>query len=420
MHNQTPDLHHLKVFGSLAYASTLQANRIKLDSRARECVFLGYKSGMKGVILLDIHSKQIFVSRNVTHHEYIFPYKQSSSNVSWDYHTHIAQDYEATFVTNIPSPTETVSDISQPPISTSANNQIPSPSDTVPPHSSLPVVHKFTRVRSSPSYLKDYICNNFSTLSSKSVNSGISYPITHFHSFDHLSPSHIIFSISITQSSEPKTYKEACQSEHWLKAMNDELKALTANGTWSIVDLPPNVKPIGSKWVTIKLRAWIFLKHKAGGSIERYKAILVAKGYNQIEGLDFFDTFSLVAKLTTVKTLLAIASLKHWHLHQLDVNNAFLHGDLQEDVFMNIPEGVFSMHGKVCKLQKSLYGLKQASRKWYENLTALLLHEGYCQSSSDYSLFTLQHNNDFTAILVYVDDIILAGTSLTEFQRIKS
>jgi len=195
--------------------------------------------------------------------------------------------------------------------------------------------------------------------------------------------------------------------------MNDELKALTANGTWSIVDLPPNVKPIGSKWV---YRG----KHKADDSIERYKARLVAKDYNQIEGLDFFDTFYHVAKLTTVRTLLAITSLQHWHLHQLDVNNAFLHGYLQEDVFMSIPEGFSSFPSKVCELQKSLYGLKQASRKRYENLTALLLHEGYSQSTSDYSLFTLQHNTDFTAILVYVDDIILAGTSLTEFQRIKS
>jgi len=195
--------------------------------------------------------------------------------------------------------------------------------------------------------------------------------------------------------------------------MNDDLKALTDNGTCSIADLPPDVKPIGSKWVYI-------VKHKAYGSIERYKARLVAKSYNQIEGLDFFDTFSPVAKLTTVRTLLAIAYIQNWHLHQLDINNAFLHGDLQEDVFMSIPEGVSSFPGKVCKLQKSLYGLKQASRKWYEKLTALLLHEGYSQSTSDYSLFTLQHNTDFTTILVYVDDIILAGTSLTEFQRIKS
>ena len=102
------------------------------------------------------------------------------------------------------------------------------------------------------------------------------------------------------------------------------------------------------------------------------------------------------------------------------MNNAFLHGDLQENVYMLIPESVNIEPGKVCKLKKSLYGLKQASKKWYEKLITLLLDEGYCQSSADYSLFTLQHGNDFTTLLVYVDDIILAGTSLTEFKRIKS
>ena len=173
------------------------------------------------------------------------------------------------------------------------------------------------------------------------------------------------------------------------------------------------MKPIGCKWV-------YRIKYKVDGYIERYKARLVGKGYNQIEGRDYFDTFSPVAKPTTIRTLLAIASIHNWHLHQLDVNNAFLHGDLQETIYMTIPEGVTSSPGKVCKRKKSLYGLKQASRKWYEKLTTLFLAEGYCQSTTDYSLFTLQHGNDFTALLVYVDDIILVGTSLIEFQRIKN
>jgi len=115
--------------------------------------------------------------------------------------------------------------------------------------------------------------------------------------------------------------------------MNSELDALDKNDTWTIVDLPPNIKPIGSKWV-------YKIKHKADGSTERYKARLVAKGYNQVEGIYFFDTFSPVAKLNTMRMLLAIASIHNWHLHQLDVNNAFLHGDLQENVHMHIHEGV--------------------------------------------------------------------------------
>lgn len=112
--------------------------------------------------------------------------------------------------------------------------------------------------------------------------------------------------------------------------MKSELEAFALNGTWKLIDLLFNVKPIGSKWV-------YKTKHKADGTIERYKARLVAKGYNQVEGMDIFDTISLVEKLPTVSILLAVTTIKNWHLHQLDVNNAFLHGDLEEDVYMSVP-----------------------------------------------------------------------------------
>jgi hypothetical protein len=228
--------------------------------------------------------------------------------------------------------------------------------------------------------LSDYVCNNSSSLPSEAITSGTKYPLSSFHSLTQLSPSHKAFSMSITHCTEPQSYEEASQSEQWKTAMNLELDALAKNCTWKIVELPPHIKPIGCRWV-------YKVKHRSDGSVERYKARLVAKGYNQVEGIDYFETFSPVAKLSTVRTLLAIAATKNWHLHQLDVNNAFLHGDLQEDVYMKILEGVVcDKLNLVCKLQKSLYGLKQASRKWYEILTNLLVKEGYTQSTSDYSL----------------------------------
>jgi hypothetical protein len=115
-----------------------------------------------------------------------------------------------------------------------------------------------------------------------------------------------------------------------------------------------------------------------------------------------------------------LSSIHNWHIHQLDVNNAFLHGDLQEHVYMMIPPGITSTKpNQVCKLTKSLYGLKQASRKWYEKLTSVLYDQQYTQAASDHSLFVKKTSTSFTILLVYVDDIILAGNSLTEFDHIK-
>ena len=139
--------------------------------------------------------------------------------------------------------------------------------------------------------------------------------------------------------------------------------------------------------------------------------------------MDFLDTFSPVAKLTTVRMLLALAALRNWHLRQLDVNNAFLHGDLNEEVYMKPPPGlVMDKPNLVCRLQRSLYGLKQASRQWFTRLSSFLLSQGFRQSSVDHSLFLYSHNdNTITTILVYVDDIILAGDnlkSITHFTKL--
>ena len=138
--------------------------------------------------------------------------------------------------------------------------------------------------------------------------------------------------MSISSIFEPQSYAQACGLPEWDQAMSDELKALELNNTWTIVSLPTAHHAIGCKWV-------YKLKLKADGSVERHKARLVAKGYTRQKGVDFFDTFAHVVKLVTVNLLLALASIHGWSLHQLDVNNAFLHGDLLEEVYMTIPQG---------------------------------------------------------------------------------
>ncbi|XP_049358902.1 uncharacterized protein LOC125823596 [Solanum verrucosum] len=184
--------------------------------------------------------------------------------------------------------------------------------------------------------------------------------------------------------------------------MTDELCALESNHTWEVVDLPPGKQAIGSKWV-------FKIKHKV---VDKYKARLVAKGYTQNEGLDYHETFSPVAKMITVRTLISVAASKDWSLIQMDVNNAFLQGDLHEEVYMSLPQG-FYRQGKtrVCKLLKSLYGLKQASRQWNIKLSTALLEAGCIQSSHDYSLFTKHCGNDIVVILVYVNDLMITRNS---------
>ncbi|CAM8942689.1 unnamed protein product [Rhodiola kirilowii] len=220
-------------------------------------------------------------------------------------------------------------------------------------------------------------------------------------------------SISSQLPPSPTETSSAIKHEHWKEAMKREIDALEKNETWTLEKLPPGKNIIDSKWI-------YKIKYKANGEIERYKARLVARGFAQVEGVDFHETFAPVAKLVTVRTLLAVAVKRGWEVHQLDVKNAFLHGDLKEEVYMRVPEG-FAKKGetRVCRLKKSIYGLKQASRNWYQKFTESLVSIGFRQSKADHSLFIYENGDHYCAALIYVDDVILAGNDNQKICTVK-
>lgn len=158
----------------------------------------------------------------------------------------------------------------------------------------------------------------------------------------------------------PDTYNEISardDRDRWYQAVHDELNSMRTNNVWKLVACPAGVKPLKSKWV-------FRLKQNETGQQVRYKARLVVKGFLQRPGIDFEDTFAPVAKLSTVRVILAVAVNQAFHLHTMDVKTAFLHGVLKEDLYMEVPQGVKASPGHVCKLQRSLYGLKQAKTQW--------------------------------------------------------
>lgn len=248
----------------------------------------------------------------------------------------------------------------------------------------------------------------------KAVRSCTKYPLANFVSYQGISPTYKSFISQSTNVFIPKNIKEALKVSEWRLAVMEEMKALEKNATWEKVKLPSGKKLVGCKWV-------FTVKYNSDGSLERRKARLVAKGFTQTYGLDYSETFSPVAKLNTIRILLSIATNLDWPLFQLDVKNAFLNGDLLEEVYMASPPGFSKSFGsQVCRLRKSLYGLKQSPKAWFDRFTKCVRGLGYNQGHSDHTLFIKQTANDKISILiVYVDDIILTGNDTSEIQNLK-
>ncbi|PWA86893.1 copia protein [Artemisia annua] len=214
---------------------------------------------------------------------------------------------------------------------------------------------------------------------------------------------------------EPRNYKEASAAKKWIEAMEIELDSINKNNTWTLTTLPENQKAIGLKWV-------FKIKRDAQGKIIRYKARLVAKEYVQEQEIDFDEVFAPVARIETVRLILALAAYHGWQVHHLDVKSAFLHGDLKEDVYVTQPEGFVQPgnSGKVYKLIKALYGLRQAPRAWNVKLDQTLKSLDFKKCNLEQAVYTKRNKNSTIIVGVYVDDLIITGTPRKELELFKS
>ena len=218
---------------------------------------------------------------------------------------------------------------------------------------------------------------------------------------------------------EPSNYREALQSKEcqkWMQAMIEEIESLLKNGTWILVD-----RPDGRKIVSCK---WIFKKKIDAAEIDRirFKARLVARGFTQEQGIDYNEVFSPVVKHTTIRMLLAMVAKRNWELEQLDVKTAFLHGGLEETIYMSKPEGFISPgnENKVCLLKRSIYGLKQASRQWHKTFDDHMQKVGFISSRYDSCVYVKKVNGKPVAyLLLYVDDMLVAGVNKQTVQEVK-
>ena len=236
----------------------------------------------------------------------------------------------------------------------------------------------------------------------KSKRTCIDHPISSFVSFDHLSPFKA-FSLSVSSIVVPKSYREALSHPAWHKAMEEEMYALDLNHAWDLVHKPVGTSIVGCRWV-------FTVKQNPDGIVDRLKARLVAKGFTQTYGLDYTETFSLVAKLNSICIIISLAANLDWPLHQLDVKNVFLLGDLNETVYMAQPPGFESKGECVGHLKKSIYGLKQSSHAWFDKFSNVVVSHGMTRSQADHFVFFKKTKIGIVILVVYVDDIIITGS----------
>ena len=374
--NDKPDISHLKVYGSEAWVHIEKVNRQKWDPKAKRCRFIGYGTVTKGYLFVpwDSPSGPIITSRNATFNEYGMPANEEPSPPESDSDSEVDLTDEETEAEL--DDTDTVTNyFSEDSVD---DEQVPSTTDE-----EEELVG--TTLRRSGRIARE--------------------------------PAPEIAAYIATINDEPTSYNDAisCKdAKMWKDAMKEELKSLSNNGTWVETSLPKGRKAIGCKWV-------FKIKRDDSGNAIRYKARLVAKGYSQKEGIDYGEIFAPVAKYKTIRMLLGIAAKHNLTLGQLDVKTAFLNGILQEEIYMELPPGYTAETvGAVCKLVKSLYGLKQSPMEWNSVLDIFLLGIGFKPTIADACLYSRTNTKGLVLLAVYVDDIVIAASTKKLEQEAKT
>lgn len=415
LHGKPPVFDLLRVFGCLCYAHRRTRDKDKFGDRSRKCIFVGYPFGTKGWRLYDLDRNEFFISRDVTFLEDTFPGIKDASYVSppvlqidtpiddWLAPVDMSRGSTAPGSTINP-PQENSSSPLVTPVSpqtspaTPDGDHAPASSSTMPSAPTSPlsspagvstrnsdqqqepaspglpeILGRGQRIKTPSILLKKFVTHAAQTMtpspahslsdpSSSTNGSGKTpYPVANYLSTSVFNAQHQAFLATITTEAIPRNYNEAVKDPRFNGAMKTEIISLETQHTWDITTLPPGKKPISCKWLYSN-------KYNSDGSVERPKARLVACGNRQREGTDYKETFAPVAKMTTVRSLLRVVAGKGWIVHQMDVHNAFLLGDLKEEVYMKLPQGFkCSDPNKVLKLHKAIYGFRQAPRCYFQN-----------------------------------------------------
>ncbi|CAN1141771.1 Retrovirus-related Pol polyprotein from transposon TNT 1-94 [Linum perenne] len=419
----------LRMFGCTVFVLTPSQFRTKLEPRSQKCVFLGYAPNQKGYKCFHPLTRRYFTSLDVVFWEAqpFFTTSLQGENVTTDFTDFWKIDKLVLPITV----SEPRSDNHKVPVTDEDTNRYLQvytrrPKQTVvveptelpqPDHPHDPSNEDSELISEPPITTTDNTDPDLDLpiATRKAVRACTRHPISKYVSYAKLSSHYKTFVSRLTNQFVPRNIMEALKDANWSSAVDEEMRALQDNNTWSIVSLPEGKKSVGCKWV-------FTVKCNTDGSIERYKARLVARGFTQTYGLDYTETFAPVAKINSIRVLLSIAVNLNWPLHQLDIKNAFLNGTLDEEVYMTLPPGYEKTlgPGKVCRLNKSLYGLKQSPRAWFEKFGTVVKRFGFIQSQADHTMF-INHlpNNKLVVLIVYVDDIIVTGDDEAGIMLIK-